>query len=181
MTDPAIDVDAWRERLAGLEAEEVTAAVVVQCGQVWFRPELTAFRNEVDQALMTAHLRRGDSLTITRVVLHNLPLAPDAAARPAAVDQAFEEWHHRLSAARVLLCDSVSAAPRIHRLILRGDQAAADVPDMVELLRNGDWTDQQKAGLALHTVGIVGATTPLTGYDMSLDGPFGDADPSIYM
>ncbi|MGW1159140.1 hypothetical protein ACWD48_13115 [Streptomyces sp. NPDC002519] len=181
MTDPVIDADAWRERLADLGTEEVTAAVVVQCGQDWLLPELTAFRNEVDQALMTAQLRRGDSLAITRVVLHSLPLEPNTAARPTAIDEAFEEWHHRLSATSVLLCDSSPAAPRVHRLILRGDQVAADVPDMLELRKNGEWTDPHMAGLALRTTEIVGATTPLTGYDLSLDGPFGDADPSVYM
>lgn len=181
MTDSDIDVSAWRERLADLEAAEVTAAVVVQCGQVWLQPELTAFRNEVDQALMTAQLRRGDSLSLTRIVLHNLPLTPNTTYRTAALDQAFEEWHHRLSATRVLLCSTNAYAPRIHRLILRGDQHSAPIPDMVELLKNGDWTDGHQAGLALHTIDTEGATTPLTGYDMDLDGPFGDADPSVYM
>jgi hypothetical protein len=52
---------------------------------------------------------------------------------------------------------------------------------MVELLKNGDWTDQHRAELALRTVRATGVTTLLTGYDMDLDGPFGDADPSIYM
>ncbi|WP_405882161.1 hypothetical protein OG747_28130 [Streptomyces sp. NBC_01384] len=181
MTAPAIDVTAWRERLADLEAAEVTAAVVVQCDQAWLQPELTAFRNEVDQALMTAQLRRGDRITITRIILHNLPLTPDAAYRPAAIGRAFDEWHHRLSATSVLLCSNSPSASRIHRLILRGDQPRAPIPDMVELLRNGDWTERHQAGLALHTVDTDGATTPLTGYDMDLDGPFGDADPSIHM
>lgn len=58
MTDSVIDVTTWRERLADLEASEVSAAVIVQCDQAWLRPDLTAFRNEVDQALMTAQLRR---------------------------------------------------------------------------------------------------------------------------
>jgi hypothetical protein len=177
-----MDKAFWRERLAELEAPHVTAAVVVQCGQVWLQPEFTAFRNEVDQALMTAQLRRGDRLTLTRVVLHNLPLTPETISRPPAVDRAFAEWHERLSATGVLLCPADSSAvPRIHRLILRGNQSGADIPDMVELLKNGDWTDPQKAELALHTVATAGATTPLTGYDMDFDGPFGDADPSIYM
>jgi hypothetical protein len=177
-----MDIASWRERLAELAAPDVTAAVVVQCGQVWLQPALTAFRNEVDQTLMTTQLRRGDRLTITRVVLHNLPLTPDAVSRPPAVDHAFAEWHGRLSAAEALLCPAGSSAvPRIHRLILRGDQSGADIPDMVELLKNGDWTDPHKAQLALHTVTTAGATTPLTGYDMNFDGPFGDADPSIHM
>ncbi|MFF7282134.1 hypothetical protein [Streptomyces griseorubiginosus] len=182
MTDPVIDKASWRARLAGLEAPDVTAALIVQCGQVWLQPEFTAFRNEVDQVLMTAHLRRGDRLAITRVILHNLPLTPAATSRPPAVDRAFAEWHGRLSTTGVLLCPAdSSAAPRIHRLILRGDQSGADIPDMVELFKNGDWTDPNKAELALHTVATVGSTTPLTGYDMDFDGPFGDADPSIYM
>ncbi|WRZ92701.1 hypothetical protein OHB54_28800 [Streptomyces sp. NBC_01007] len=181
MTEPAIDVTAWRERLADLEASEVSGAVVVQCDQAWLRPGFTAFRNEVDQALMTAQLRRGHRLTITRVILHNLPLAPDTVHRSTEVDQAFGEWHHRLSAAIVLLCPGNPAAPRIHRLILRGDQTRAPIPDMVELLKNGDWTDRYRAELALRTVRATGVTTPLTGYDMDLDGPFGDGDPSIYM
>ncbi|MFF0017084.1 hypothetical protein [Streptomyces sp. NPDC005374] len=182
MTDPVIDTAAWRERLAELEVPDVTAAVVVQCDQVWLQPEFTAFRNEVDQALMTAQLRRDGHLAITRVILHNLPLTRDAISRQAGVDRAFAEWHSRLSAAGVLLHPANSStAPRIHRLILRGDQSGADIPDMVELLKNGDWTDPHKAELALHTVALAGATTPLTGYDMDFDGPFGDADPSIYM
>lgn len=181
MTDSAIDVTTWRERLADLEASEVSAAVIVQCDQAWLRPDLTAFRNEVDQALMTAQLRRGDRLTITRIILHNLPLAPATVHRSTAVDRAFGEWHHRLSAAGVLLCPGSQPAPRVHRLILRGDQTRAPIPDMVELLKNGDWTDQHRAELVLRTVETTGATTPLTGYDMDLDGPFGDADPSIYM
>ena len=181
MTDPVIDVTVWRERLADLDAAEVTTAVVVQCDQAWLRPELTAFRNEVDQTLMAAQLRHGDRLTITRIILHSLPLTPDAAHRPAAVDQAFDEWQHRLSASSVLLCPNSPSAPRIHRLILRGDEARAPLPDMVELLKNGDWTDARRAGLALRSVNTNGATTPLTGYDTNLDGPFGDADPSIYM
>ncbi|MDT0484799.1 hypothetical protein [Streptomyces doebereineriae] len=182
MTDPVIDMAAWHERLAELAAPDVTAAVVVQCDQVWLQPEFTAFRNEVEQALMTTQLRRGDRLSITRVILHNLPLTPDSGSRPPAVDRSFAEWHDRLSSTRVLLCPTgSSAAPRIHRLILRGDQSGADIPDMVELLKNGDWTDPHKAEQALRTVATAGATTPLTGYDMDFDGPFGDADPSIYM
>ncbi|GGL71560.1 hypothetical protein GCM10010129_14010 [Streptomyces fumigatiscleroticus] len=181
MTEPGIDTSFWRGRLADLEAADVTAAVVVQCALTWLLPQLTAFRNEVDQALMTAQLRRGADLSITRIVLHNLPLTPNTAARPATVDQAFEEWHHRLSATNVLLCSAASAAPRIHRLILLRDEAAPSIPDMVELLRNDGWTDHHRARRALGVIDIAGATTPLTGYDLDLDGPFGDADPSIYM
>jgi hypothetical protein len=180
MSEPLIDPAVWRERLAELDVQDMSAAVVVQCDQVWLQPAYTALRNEVDQALMAAHLRRGPRLSITRIILHNLPNASVAPARAAAVDRAFEEWHHRLSAASVLLTPGASAY-RIHRLILRGDEASASIPDMVEILRDGEWTDSHRAASALCVVGSTGATTPLTGYDVDLDGPFGDADPSVYM
>ncbi|MFG3017111.1 hypothetical protein ACGFZQ_00890 [Streptomyces sp. NPDC048254] len=181
MTEPVIDMAIWRERIAALQSSEVTATVLVQCGLLWLQPGLVGLRNEIDQAVMNAQLRRGAGLTVDRVILHNLPVVSSAAARPASVDRAFDEWHHRLSATSLLLCASERPAPRIHRLILNGDQSSAPIPDMVEVLDNGDWTDHQRAGLALDIIHTVGATTPLTGYDMDLDGPFGDADPSIYM
>ncbi|MET9778516.1 hypothetical protein ABZ023_30430 [Streptomyces sp. NPDC006367] len=179
MSDSVIDVAAWRERLGALVDDDVTAALVVQCNEVWLRPEFTAFRNEVDRALMAAHLRRGPSLAITRIILHNLPVAPVASTRAAAVGQSFDEWQHRLSAARALLSPR-AASHQIHRLILRRGETAA-VPDMVELMKDGEWTDDHQAEAALRVVGSAGATTPLTDYDVNLDGPFGDADPSVYM
>ncbi|MFK0104847.1 hypothetical protein [Streptomyces sp. NPDC091217] len=175
MTDPVLDVSLWRERIAALESETVTAAVVVQCDLMWLRADLLGLRNEIDQAVMRAQLRRGAGLTLDRVVLHSLPVDFAAAGR------AFEEWQLRMSAAGLLLCADDRPAPRIHRLILGGDQSSAPIPDMVEVLDNGDWTDHRQAGLALDIIHTAGATTPLTGYDMNLDGPFGDADPSVYM
>ncbi|MFJ3794811.1 hypothetical protein ACIPSJ_00825 [Streptomyces sp. NPDC090088] len=175
MTDEGLDLGVWRERVAALESGSVTAAVLVQCDLAWLRPNLLALRNEIDQAVMKAQLRRGDGFTVDRVVLHSLPVGFAAAART------FEEWQLRMAAAGLLLCADGRPAPRIHRLILGGDQSSAPIPDMVELLENGDWTDHQRAGLALDIIHTVGATTPLTGYDMNLDGPFGDADPSVYM
>ncbi|MEU2337536.1 hypothetical protein ABZ608_28795 [Streptomyces sp. NPDC013172] len=175
MTDPVIDQDFWRARVAALESDAVTAAVIVQCDLAWLRPGLLGLRNEIDQAVMKAQLRRGDGLAVDRVVLHSLPVESGAAVG------AFEEWQLRMSAAALLLCADGRPAPRIHRLILSGDQTSAPIPDMVEVLDNGDWTDHQRAGQALDIIHTVGATTPLTGYDMNLDGPFGDADPSVYM
>ncbi|MEU9380228.1 hypothetical protein AB0D38_04140 [Streptomyces sp. NPDC048279] len=181
MTDLVIDVPVWRERIAALSSSEVTAVIVVQCGLAWLRPDFTDLRNEIDQTVLEAQLHRGGGLTVDRVILHNLPVVSGATARASSVDRAFEEWHHRLAAASLLVRPPDSPAPRIHRLILEGGQSSAPIPDMVEVLDSGDWTDRQRAGLALDIIHTVGATTPLTGYDMDLDGPFGDADPSIYM
>ncbi|MEU8715066.1 hypothetical protein [Streptomyces sp. NPDC048663] len=175
MTVPVVDTAVWRERIAALESDAVTAAVIVQCDLIWLRPEFLGMRNEIDHAVMAAQLRRGDGLTVDRVILHSLPV------ESAAAVGAFEEWQLRMSAAALLLCADGRPAPRIHRLILAGDGSSASIPDMVELLHNGDWTDHPRAGRALDIIRTVGATTPLTGYDMNLDGPFGDADPSVYM
>ncbi|GAA4821923.1 hypothetical protein [Streptomyces ziwulingensis] len=180
MSDRGINVSAWRERLAAVQSQDVSAVLVVQCDQIWLQPEYTAFRNEIDQHLMTAHLRRGPHLAITRVVLHNLPIAPEAPARASAVDRAFEEWQHRLAASSVLLSE-LPSTHRVHRLILRSDEVTARMPDMVEILRDGEWTDSHRAGAVFHAVRTNGTTTPLTGYDVDLDGPFGDADPSVFM
>ncbi|MFC7305155.1 hypothetical protein ACFQVC_13100 [Streptomyces monticola] len=180
---PALDVDrdAWRAKLARLHSPDVVHALVVQCALHWLDPAQYAFRNEIDQALMTAQLHRGDTLTVTRVILHNLPAATDTAPRPPHFEAAFDEWHYRLAASAALLFPTDRPAPRIHRLIIRGDQTEPPIPDMVEFLENGHWTDRQRAGLALHIANTTGNTTPLTSYDVDLDGPFGDADPSVHM
>ena len=37
------------------------------------------------------------------------------------------------------------------------------------------------AATALAIVHHAGATTPLTSYDIEINGPYGDADPSVYL
>ncbi|GAA3371908.1 hypothetical protein GCM10020367_24610 [Streptomyces sannanensis] len=170
--------DIWRQRVARLADPAVEAAVIVQCGLDWLRPRRLTLRNEVDSVVMAAQLRRGVSLRITRLVLHNLPAATSREADADAVQKAFDAWHYRLAATGALLS---GPAPRIHRLIIRGDQTSAPVPDMVELLEGGRWSDRERASQALHIVGTAAATTPLTSYDVDLAGPFGDGDPSVHM
>lgn len=173
-----MNTSLWRHRTARLLNPAVEAAVIVQCDLAWLRPRLLGLRNDIDRVLMAAQLRRGSSLRITRVVLHNLPAAASEAPDSGALLTAFEEWHHRLAAVSAL---SSGPAPRIHRLIISGDQTVAPVADMVELLENGQWSGPQNADLTLRTIGTTGATTPLTSYDVSLEGPFSDGDPSVHM
>jgi hypothetical protein len=101
------------------------------------------------------------------------------------MDEAFDEWNHRLASSLALLRTHDRPVPRIHRLILQGDQAGAGVPDMVEIREAGRWSSPQRAAMAhrLFTGSGSGtsSTTPMTSYDVDLDGPFGDADPSVHM
>ncbi|MFF7331553.1 hypothetical protein [Streptomyces sp. NPDC008150] len=175
-----IDADLWRERMALLDSPLVTAAVVVQCGLGWLAPDNFGLRNEIDRRLASVQWRRGASLTVTRVVLHNLPASPTGSVRSRGTDEAFEEWNFRLSCTTALMHTGVNQASQVHRLIIRGDEGGAPLPDMVELLEDGQWTDN-RALLALRTVAAVGRTTPMTGYDVDLNGPFGDTDPSVYL
>ncbi|MEV8566727.1 hypothetical protein AB0436_14330 [Streptomyces sp. NPDC051322] len=168
----------WPRRIARLFRPSVEHAVIVQCGLDWLRPQRSDLRNDIDQALLAAQLRRGSSLRLTRVVLHNLPASASTAADSDAVTRAFDEWNYRLAATMALFS---GPAPRIHRLIIPGNQAVAPVPDMVDLLENGQWSDPQNTELTLSTLDTAGTTTPLTSYDVDLQGPFSDGDPSIHM
>ncbi|MGW0731639.1 hypothetical protein [Streptomyces sp. NPDC002851] len=131
-----IDQTAWRTRLTRLTSPEISAAVVVQCGLDWLHPDLHTFRNEVDHTLTNAQLHRGTALTITRIVLYNLPAPTGPTPRPRTVDAAFDEWQHRLAATTALLFPPTRPAPRVRRLIIRGDQTEPPIPDMVELREN---------------------------------------------
>ncbi|MBT2493863.1 hypothetical protein J7E96_36300 [Streptomyces sp. ISL-96] len=168
----------WRHRIAQLLDPSIEAAVIVQCDLDWLRHRLLGLRNDIDRALMAAQLRRGPSLRITRVVLHNLPATASQMSDSGALLAAFDEWHYRLAAANALLSGS---APRVHRLITTSDQSVAPLADMVELLENGQWSGPQNVDLALCTIDATGATTPLTNYDVGLEGPFSDGDPSVHM
>ncbi|MFE3824126.1 hypothetical protein [Streptomyces sp. NPDC059092] len=175
-----MDTDStyWRRRTSRLLGASVQAAVVVQCGFDWLRPPLLELRNDIDEALLTAHVRRGGGLHITRLLLHNLPVSVSEEPDFAAVAATFAEWQFRLSAAHTLASSSV---PRIHRLIIRSDGPTEPPTDRLELLVNGRWTDAARAQTVLRLIGTPGSTTPLTGYDIDLAGPFSDSDPSVHM
>ena len=173
-----MDSELWRSYARKVLQPSTQAVVVVQCGLEWLREEQLALRNTLDEALLTAQVRRGSSLRIDRIVLHNLPVAVSQEPDFQSVTASFDEWQFRLAAA----CSLVpSPAPRIHRLIIRGDQPGAPLPDMVAVLENGQWSLAEQAASALRVIGTAGRTTPLTGYDIDLSGPFSDSDPSVHM
>lgn len=175
----AIDSAPWRESLTRLRDPQLTAVLTVQCDLGWLRPAAAELRDEIDEAL--ASLAMGSRhIRLDRIVLHSLPAIGDVPPEElAALNAAHADWLYRLAVAGVLLPEA--ARPRVHRLIVGGGQRSVDAVDGVELLINGTWSDPDAAASALRIVRRPGATTPLTGYDIDLDGPFGDADPSVYL
>ncbi|MGW0787583.1 hypothetical protein ACWD04_04865 [Streptomyces sp. NPDC002911] len=173
-----MDSELWIRRTAQLLQPSTRAAVLIQCGVGWLRPDTLALRNAVEEALLTAQVRRGSSLRIDRIVLHNLPMSVSQDDGFHSLRASFDEWHYRMAAAYSMLSAPTSA---VHRLIIRGDHPEPPPPDMVAVLENGQWSEAEQAEAALRIIATGGATTPLTGYDVDLSGPFSDSDPSVHM
>ena len=175
----AITPVTWREPLALLSDCAVTAVLTVQCGVDWLRPAAWRIRDEIDETIMTA-ARTRDDLVIDRLVLHSVPVLDDVPpGELAALNAARADWLYRLDAAGALL--TRARRPRVHRLIVGGGQRNLPVVDGITVRQLGAWSHPDEAATALEIIGRRGATTPLTGYDLNLDGPFGDADPSCYL
>lgn len=175
---PVVPV-TWRESLASLGDRAAAAVLTVQCAMDWLRPPAWRVRDEIDEAIMTA-ARSRDDLVINRLVLHSVPVLDDLPAEElAALNAAHADWLYRLDAAGALL--SRGRRPRVHRLIVAGSQRYLPVADGIMVQRLGTWSQPDDAATVLEIIGRAGATTPLTGYDLNLDGPFGDADPSCYL
>jgi hypothetical protein len=174
-----IAVVAWREALADLSDHSVTAVLTVQCATDWLQAATYGMRDEVDEAVLAA-VRSREGLRVDRVVLHSIPvLAELQPAELAALNAAHADWLYRLAAAGALL--PATRRPRVHRLIVGGTQRNLSVVDGIALRRLGKWSHPDTAATALEIVRRGALTTPLSGYDLDLDGPFGDTDPSCYL
>ena len=175
----AIDPESWRQSAAGLADPGVTAVLIVQCGLDWLRPELGGLRDEIDGAVMAALLTRED-LVIHRIVLHSRPVREDPEpGELAALIAAHDGWLYHLAVTGALF--PAAWRPRVHRLIVGGSQRNVGAMDGIELRVNGTWSHPDTAGTALAILDQAGATTPLTSYDIEIDGPYGDVDPSVYL
>lgn len=173
-----IDPVPWRQAAASLADPGVTAALIVQCGLDWLRPPLYGLRDEIDDAVMNSLLAR-EKLSVDRIVLHSLPMAEDLKpGELAALNAAHLGWLARLGVSGALLPDS--GRPRVHRLIVASSQRSVGDMDSVELQINGRWSDPDAAAAVL-AMRDGDSTTPLTSYDIEIDGPYGDADPSVYL
>jgi hypothetical protein len=174
-----IEATPWRNVVATLHDPQLTAVLSVQCDLGWLRPAAAVLRDEIDEALAALAMGRRH-VRIDRILLHSLPAIGDVPPEElAALNAAHADWLYRLAVVGVLLPEATR--PRVHRLIVGGSQRSVGVVDGIQLQISGVWPDPDAAFAALGTVRRVGATTPLTGYDIDMDGPFGDADPSIYL
>lgn len=178
MTAPSIDASSWRDALPHQSRRGFDRLLIVQCSLEWLRPELLGLREEIDDFVIQLCSRRTD-LRVDRLVLHNLPTA--LGGREGDLDRlnaSHAEWMYRLASTSVLLRHP---ALHVHRLIMGGTQTHVDAEDFVDLRWDGSWLNPQRAGQALELLSQGRRTTPLTGYDVDLNGPFGDADPSVYV
>jgi hypothetical protein len=173
-----IDAGPWREELAAIRDSAVSAVLMVQCSLDWLRPEAFGLRDEIDSAVMEAVRARPD-LTVDRIVLHNLPTVGDLPPGEfAALNAAHEDWLYRLATTSALVPDA--GRLRIHRLIVGGSQRSVELVDGISLWKRGTQADPG-AVAGREILRRSGATTPLTSYDIEMDGPFGDTDPSVYL
>jgi hypothetical protein len=174
-----VDPAPWREALAALGDPGVTAVLTVQCDLDWLRPRSATLRDEIDDALAALAIT-GWPVRIDRVMLHSLPAIGDVPpGELAELNAAHADWLYRLAVVGALLPDATR--PRVHRLIVPGGTHSVVPVDGIELQVDGAWAHPDAARAALGVVRRAGATTPLTGYDIDIDGPFGDADPSVYL
>ncbi|MCF3122511.1 hypothetical protein IPZ68_22805 [Streptomyces arenae] len=170
--------EEWVEAVRGIGAPGVRAALVVQCDLDWLRPHRLALRNAVDEVLIDAQMRNATPPRIIRVLLHNLPAAATEGPEGAVLAHSFAEWNRRLATSAAML---TTPSPHVQRLIIEGRESSASLPDMVDVLEGGRWRGTPRTEAVLRIVEAPGATTPLTGYDVNLDGPFSDVDPSVHM
>lgn len=177
MTAPTVDPVAWRNALPGPPRSGFERMLIVQCSLDWLRPSHQALREEIDEAVTTWCTRRTD-LRIDRLVLHSLPTAQCSRDGDLArLNEAHAEWRSRLASTSVLL---QHPALEVHRLIVVGGRPHTDIEDFIDLHWGGAWLKPRQSRRVLDLLAQGTGTTPLTGYDVDLDGPFGDADPSVY-
>jgi hypothetical protein len=173
-----IDAEAWREALRPLSGQSVTAVLTVQLALDWLHPELREIRNEIDEAITELALSH-PAAQVDRIILHSVPATADVPpGELATLNEAHTDWVYRLS----VVGDFITAAarPRVHRLIAGRLPHSVSSVDGIEAQVEGRW-EHPHAATAILSLIQVGATTPLISYDIERDGPFGDADPSIYL
>lgn len=160
-----------------MQAAGVDRIMLVQCSTEWLRPSHLPLRDDLDAVVREICLRR-PRVRVDRIVLHNLPVRGVGVDDLAELSAALSEWMYRLSVTAML---QPHPHHRIHRLIIDGSATAADVDDSIDTHRRGTWSQPAETDPVLKLLATGRRVTPLTGYDIDLDGPFGDTDPSVYL
>jgi hypothetical protein len=178
MSTPVIDAAAWHDALLLLPRRGFDRLLIVQCSLDWLRPSHQALREEIDDFVLACCTDSAD-VRVDRVILHNLPTRQGARDGDLAdLNEAHAEWVYRLASTSLLLH---RPALRIHRLIVDGGLHQTTVEDLFDLRNDGSWLWPERSRTALELLSGGRRTTPLTGYDVDVDGPFGDTDPSVYI
>ncbi|NNN15569.1 MAG: hypothetical protein HKL82_06885 [Acidimicrobiaceae bacterium] len=154
---------------------------VIQCSLKWTQPEQEYIRDAIDLALIEVLLRSTD-LVVTRYILHDVP-PRDSAGIPVdpSNHQSHQEWIRRLACSLALVRkDAAGPRLRINRVLRPSSAWSADLVDTIEFLEHEAPTSPE---VALAASGITSSfgTTPLTATEISLDGPYGDAEPLYYL
>lgn len=174
-----LDPRYWRQRLGLLAVADLVDVLVVQCRVEWLHPRYRELRDEIDEAVFRLLARR-DDVAVRRIVLHNLPspLAGTAPGELATLNGAHADWTYRMAACATVL--PPGRRPEVQRLIVGEHQPPPEIDDCLEVRTGTGWSDPVAAEAALTLQRRAGAT-PLTTYDVEPDGPFGDADPSVFL
>lgn len=177
MIAPVIDATTWRDALPR-QSRRFDQLLIVQCSLDWLRPGLETLREEIDDFVTACADSRPD-LRVDRLVLHNLPTVQGVHDGDLGrLNAAHTEWMYRLASTSVIL---QHPALYVHRVIVGGERRSPVVEDFVDLHWNNAWLRPERTGPVLDLLAGGRGITPLTGYDVDLNGPFGDSDPSVYL
>ncbi len=154
---------------------------VIQCSARWTRLAQESTRDAIDLALMEVLLASTD-LVVTRYMLHDVaPKDPAGVPSDPSHYRSHQEWVRRLACACALVRnDPAGPRLRIYRVLRATSAWSTDLVDSIEFLEHETPATPEAvllAGGIASTFGI----TPLTPLEISLDGPYGDAEPFCYL
>jgi hypothetical protein len=177
-TGGTVDPEAWRRDLSRLVRDGAERALLVQCDLEWLRPARLALRNEIEDAIFEA-LDRHPGLRVDRLILHNLPTLRGAREGDLnRLNAAHQAWTQRLVVTYALL--NRRSHYFIQRRLITGDDQETGREDQFDTLRRRAWRRPERVRPILALMAGKGVT-PMTGdgLELELDGPYGDADPTV--
>ncbi len=154
---------------------------VIQCSLNWTQSPHESIRDAIDFALFET-LLHSTNLVVTRYILHDVP-PRDSAGNPIdpISQQSHHEWIRRLACSLALLRnDATGPRLRIHRVMRPSSAWSADLVDTLEFLEH-EASIAPEVSLAASGITSAFGITPLTSTEISLDGPYGDAEPLYYL